>query len=159
MKDYSTDKLSEKHFRTLMFISLVSIVLMVFHDLDHLRVNLERHYSTFFAQAIPVVTAYFPAIIAFIFAKRHSAYAALVSLLGGITVFIGLNLYHVIGLNALSPLFSMIMGVWNVPFSALHVDCVSWGDLAINMIWSIIVISVSLKLLCNQISVNQVLEK
>ncbi|ENU23769.1 hypothetical protein F993_01923 [Acinetobacter proteolyticus] len=145
-------QLGNKQFRLLRIISIISLLFMLWHDLDHLRVVMHRSYSIVPQQFVTVFIAYVPAIAAFYMAYKRSAYAALTGLIAGILLLMGFFLLHIIGTSAISPIFDSFLGAWKVPFAALHSDLFSWLNLIANMVWSVVMIMLSFHFLAAQLT-------
>ncbi|RSO60915.1 hypothetical protein EA756_02180 [Acinetobacter lactucae] len=144
--------LGEKQFRILKIISILSLICMLWHDLDHLRVVIHRSYPILPQQFVTVVIAYIPALCALYMAYKRSPYAALTTFVSGIILLMGFILLHIIGTSAISSIFDTFLGEWKVPFSALHSDSLSWLNLIANMLWSIVMIIVATYILAAQIT-------
>lgn len=57
-------QLKTKHFKILSTISIVAIILMTWHDLDHLRVLIHRDYTIVPQQFVTIIVAHIPAFFA-----------------------------------------------------------------------------------------------
>lgn len=145
-------RLGSKQFRTLNVICIISLICMLWHDLDHLRVVMHRSYPIQPQQFVTVAVAYIPALGALYMSFKQSQYAALISFVAGVTLLIGFILLHIIGTSAISTVFDSFLGEWKVPFSALHSDALSWLNLIVNMIWSGVMSIVAIFILAAQIS-------
>lgn len=144
--------LGEKQFRILKIISIISLICMLWHDLDHLRIVMHRSYPILPQQFVTVVVAYIPALCALYMTYKRSPYAALTALISGITLLMGFILLHIIGTSAISSVFDSFLGAWKVPFAALHSDALSWLNLIANMLWSLVMIIIAIYILATQIT-------
>lgn len=148
----SNYQLTDKQFRIFKIISLISLICMLWHDLDHLRVVMHRSYPILPQQFVTVIIAYIPAVFALYMSQIRSPYAALTVLISGITLLIGFVLLHIIGTSSISSIFDAFLGEWKVPFAALHSDALSWLNLIVNMLWSGFMIVVSIYILAAKIT-------
>lgn len=145
-------QLGDKQFRILKVVSIISLIFMLWHDLDHLRVVMHRSYPILPQQFVTVAVAYIPAVCALYMAYKRSPYAALTALISGITLLMGFILLHIIGTSAISSVFDAFLGEWKVPFAALHSDALSWLNLIANMLWSVVMIIIAIYILAAQIT-------
>lgn len=145
-------QLGDKQFRILKVVSIISLIFMLWHDLDHLRVVMHRSYPILPQQFVTVAVAYIPAVCALYMAYKRSPYAALTTLISGITLLMGFIILHIIGTSAISSVFDTFLGEWKVPFAALHSDALSWLNLIANMLWSVVMSIIAIYILAAQIT-------
>ena len=127
--------LGEAQRRSLTLTNLLALGLMVVHDLDHVRVAMDRGY------ALPLITltaftlAYLPNLMALALVRRRSRRAPMATALAGVVVFLGFIGFHIVGAACISNVLDLrpLLGVWVSSYVLLQVDAWSWTMLAVNM--------------------------
>ncbi len=140
-----------KSFQPFWIVSLVSLLLMLWHDLDHLRVSLDREYRIVPEQLLTIIIAYAP-ISAMLYAVyKRSQHIVMVYLFSGGALSTGFVVLHIVGTSAISSVFDPFLGEWRVPFFCLQPDSFSSSNLIVNIIWSLAVVIWSVKMLVTRI--------
>nr|WP_052478171.1 hypothetical protein [Kibdelosporangium sp. MJ126-NF4]CEL16591.1 hypothetical protein [Kibdelosporangium sp. MJ126-NF4]CTQ89058.1 hypothetical protein [Kibdelosporangium sp. MJ126-NF4] len=112
-------ELATRDVRRLTVANVLMLVLMVLHDLDHVRQAVAWNYSIPLPLLLANMIVYVPNAVALFLILRRDRRAAFVTPFAGAAILIGFSVVHLIG----APAF---LGVWATPFTQLHVDIWTW---------------------------------
>lgn len=146
-----TTALSDEQFHVLRIVNLTAIILMLLHDVDHLRVIFMRSYALERGELVPAALAYVPSLCALMLALRRSPYAALGSFISGSAILIGVIMIHAVGMGVINAWFEPFFREWGVSYCTLGLDYVSWASFWSLFVWAGLTLSTGLRFLLGQL--------
>ncbi|MNP35948.1 hypothetical protein D3C76_1293030 [compost metagenome] len=120
-------KISKESIKILKIANIVMLLMIVIHDIDHIRQAIDWGYRFTFALLAVNCLVYLTNFIAFLLARQGRFSSAIVTCIGGINTAISFAKVHLLGPSI------DVWGPWNATFFELGADAISWWILVITV--------------------------